>query len=611
MAEPVPETFPEIIEPAPAAPVSEAITPAPPVAMEEPTVATTVPQEQSAIEPAMRPTLEPALEPALDLAPPASHDEPIAERRHPLRFVWHMDADGRFGVGSDEFIELVGPRTMAAAWPAVERHRRRDLKLDPDNQVARAIATHETWSGIVVSWPVDDFNERLPVELSGLPVFDRDRSFRGYRGFGVCRDIERINDLARERRERAGRRRSAAGAAATRRGRGCAARNGSAGNRRRQRGTGCAEQLERPLARPALTARAEQYCAGSANVVPFRQSQPTEPKTPPPLSPVERRAFRELAQELTSRLRGSGPAAEDDGAEAEPAATPASAPAAAAPSDAAILEQTLLDRIPIGILVYRHDSLVYANRHFLEWSGYESRAAIEESGGLNTLFAGPAADARAKMAARKLLDPHPGRSTNCRPRAACSPCPGTALRRWRWSSPTAKPKRRPTRRNARSLPPKAKTTTVKSILDTVADGIVTLDPQGRIADANARAAALFGKSSGDLTGRSFGELFAPESDRAARDYFDRVVNGSNGTRQRARCRGAAGQNRLAPLALTIARLGSDRFAAMFHDTTLRRQSEEELRNAKREAAKAAAAKTESWPNSWPRSATRSARRSMP
>ena len=77
-----------------------------------------------------------------------------------------------------------------------------ELKLDPDNQVARAVATHETWSGIVMSWPVDDSSERLPIELSGLPVFDRDRSFRGYRGFGVCRDIERINQLARARRER-------------------------------------------------------------------------------------------------------------------------------------------------------------------------------------------------------------------------------------------------------------------------------------------------------------------------------------------------------------------------------------------------------------------------
>ena len=76
-----------------------------------------------------------------------------------------------------------------------------ELKLDPANQVARAMASRETWSGITVAWPVDDAAEPLPIELSGLPVFDRDRRFRGYRGFGVCRDIGRINQLVRTRRD--------------------------------------------------------------------------------------------------------------------------------------------------------------------------------------------------------------------------------------------------------------------------------------------------------------------------------------------------------------------------------------------------------------------------
>src|SRR3974390_1166089 len=128
-------------------------------------------------------------------------DGHAAERRHPLRFVWQMDTDGRFVVGSDEFMELMGPRTTAA-FGRLWREIAADLNLDPDGQIARAVATRETWSGITVPWPVDDAGERLPVELSGLPVFDRDRVFRGYRGFGVCRDLDRINHLARARRER-------------------------------------------------------------------------------------------------------------------------------------------------------------------------------------------------------------------------------------------------------------------------------------------------------------------------------------------------------------------------------------------------------------------------
>src|SRR6202008_1964268 len=78
-----------------------------------------------------------------------------------------------------------------------------ELDLDPHNQIADAVASRETWSGITVSWPISPppgpdrhLELRLPIELSGLPVFDRDRNFRGYRGFGVCRDLAQINGLA-------------------------------------------------------------------------------------------------------------------------------------------------------------------------------------------------------------------------------------------------------------------------------------------------------------------------------------------------------------------------------------------------------------------------------
>ena len=173
-------------------------------AKSEPTPATTEPEaepETLALLPVEETPPETAAPPSPQISGSVAQSESTAERRHPLRFVWQMDADGRFVVGSDEFMELIGPRTTAAfgrLWSEIAA----ELKLDPEIQVARAVATHETWSGIVVFWPVDEGGERLPVELSGLPVFDRDRNFRGYRGFGVCRDIARINQLARARRVR-------------------------------------------------------------------------------------------------------------------------------------------------------------------------------------------------------------------------------------------------------------------------------------------------------------------------------------------------------------------------------------------------------------------------
>jgi signal transduction histidine kinase len=372
-----------------------------------------------------------------------------AERRHPLRFVWDMDADGRFTIASDEFLQLTGPRAalLGGRWPEIAA----ELKLDPQDQIANAIRSRETWSGITISWPIAAASDsgphaelRLPIELSGLPVFDRDRKFRGYRGFGVCRDLARINGLARPT---PGPKTGAPVTAAT------------------------TPPDSVAIAVPDQAATASGFDPALANVVPFRPAVPVEPKTAPSLSPIERRAFRELARELTSRLRGTHAAAAaeavaqeaaanqalshdelrqvlsqalnqkdgDDGAEPHqnpeprvdenPAAEPGAqadegssaqsqvptgaqtqvyseahsqasadaAPASAEPQVQPPLEPLItpafLDRIPLGILVYRHDALLYANRQFLEISGYGDVAAIEAAGGPSGLFAEPGASA--------------------------------------------------------------------------------------------------------------------------------------------------------------------------------------------------------------------------
>src|SRR5262249_43945921 len=88
---------------------------------------------------------------------------------------------------SEEFRTLVGAPTAALLgrpWGEISAA----LGLDPEGHVARAVATRDTWSGISIAWPIEGAEERLAVVLSGLPMFDRKRAFRGYRGFGICRD---------------------------------------------------------------------------------------------------------------------------------------------------------------------------------------------------------------------------------------------------------------------------------------------------------------------------------------------------------------------------------------------------------------------------------------
>ena len=52
-------------------------------------------------------------------------------------------------------------------------------------------------------------------------------------------------------------------------------------------------------------------------------------------------------------------------------------------------DKALLDLVPVGVLIYRLDRLLYANAAFLERMGYASLHALEEAGGLDALYVEP------------------------------------------------------------------------------------------------------------------------------------------------------------------------------------------------------------------------------
>ncbi|HEX4408102.1 MAG TPA: ATP-binding protein [Xanthobacteraceae bacterium] len=520
--------------------------------------------------------------------PDVTPEEPPTERRHPLRFVWHTDADGRFAVGSDEFSELVGTRTMTVfgrPWNDIAA----ELKLDTDSRVAKALASHETWSGLVVSWPVDDSSDRLPVELSGLPVFDRDRNFRGYRGFGVCRDIARINQLVRARREQPAtviptplpQQPQAEPIAA-------APEPTPVAPPTPAEPPAIVEahyEPERPA--PIVVPPPPTLAPAAANVVPFRQSPAApEPKAPPTLSPVERRAFRELAQELTARLRA--PEENPAPAKTEPDAEPAQAAPAAVPTTEAVNEHGLLDRIPVGILVYRHDALLFANRHFLEWSGYDSLATIEAGGGVNMLFVAPSAEALGEGEGPQTLSILSQRGEKLPTEGRMFTVP------WNGASALALILTNGKSQSVRSALAAAETENhaLKAILDATTDGVLTLDSEGRIVAANARAASLFCRATGDFAGLDFATLLTPESETVAKDFFARTKSNSTAPGHALDVTARTADERAVPLAMTLSPIGDGTFSAAFRDVTTFRQMQDELRGAKRETMRAGAAKAE-------------------
>lgn len=109
------------------------------------------------------------------------------------RFVWKIDAAGCFSSISHEFAEAVGPKAAA-----VEGMSFSDLaalfNLDPEGKIAELLKRRDTWSGKTIYWPVEGTSLAVPIDLAALPTYTRARDFDGFRGFGIVRIADAVED---------------------------------------------------------------------------------------------------------------------------------------------------------------------------------------------------------------------------------------------------------------------------------------------------------------------------------------------------------------------------------------------------------------------------------
>ena len=587
------------------------------------------------------PEFEPDREPSPEVEavadePPQPTGEPAPDaRRHPLRFTWQMDAEGRFSLGTEEFTHLIGTRTASGfgrPWDEIATA----FGLDPDGRVLKAIATRATWSGITLQWPADG-GERLPVELSGLPVYDGDQNFAGFRGFGVCRDLEALTRLAALRQheffnEHPTPTQSVDGVAAN----GLPADDAKAPAAAELPPVPPLEASTTP-ARPHLTAvepphptDLETAVEPPKNVLPFRPIG--EPKAPV-LTPVENHAFDELARQLAARLdneplaTATPPVATDARDQAfEPPATaeppkpgnekPANEKTAnekpdwlAHPEPPARGEsrrdRALLDLVPVGVLIYRLDRLLYANRAFLERMGHASLHALEEAGGLDALYVEPGVSTTSSTSdtgTPVTISAGPAALGHAPPRAAearlftISWDGETALALIFASAGAEQAVAAAIAAPQPSAVGHANAEDLGAILDTSAEGIVMFDAGGQLNSCNRGAEALFGYDGADIVRRNLTELFAPESQRAVRDYLEAIKGPGAASLLDRGCEalGRAPGGDLIPLSVKIGRTRADgpNFFAVFRDLSQTKKTEVELQQARRLADRAANAKAD-------------------
>jgi PAS domain S-box-containing protein len=558
------------------------------------------------LEAASAAPVEGAPEPS-SLAAPSAEASPSAEpsaqpHRHPLGFLWRMDAEGRFSLGSDDFTRLIGARTAAGfgrPWQEVAE----EFGLDPAGRVVEAIATRDTWSGITVYWPVDG-GGRLPVELSGSPVYDATQNFAGYRGFGICRDLDSLAHLADLRRLET------------------------------------FADPPAPLVLAADIAPTDSETSAQSdpdepveppkNVVPFRS--PGDARSPG-LTPAENGAFDELARQLSARLDPENRNAPEGAVTVESSPVPVEPPVPqstvgrtepAAPIEwlqpgeppargETRRDRTLLDLLPSGILIYRLDRLLYANPAFLERLGYDDLHSLEQAGGLDALYVEPGvstASSTSEAGTPVTISAGHGAYKPSAPTEArlftiswdgdsalalmLSPAPsvqeaqGAAIQPMRVTPPA------PLLASTAPEAGLANAEDLGAILDTTTEGIVMFDAEGDIQACNRSAEALFGHDGGVFVRRNFTDLFAPESQRAVAEYFESIKSASHAGLLSRDLQVRSGKGGTMGLSVTMGRTRPDgpNFFAVFRDQAQSKRSENEVQQARRLADRAANAKAD-------------------
>jgi PAS domain S-box-containing protein len=137
---------------------------------------------------------------------------------------------------------------------------------------------------------------------------------------------------------------------------------------------------------------------------------------------------------------------------------------------------------------------------------------------------------------------------------------------------------------------------LKTVLDTATDGVVVIEPDGRIVSANRSAEALFGYDATELTARSFADLFVPDSRAAALGYLASLGHAGLGglINEGREFTGQVRQGGAIPLFMTLGRIADDseRVCAVFRDITPWKKAENDLNATLREAERASAAKSD-------------------
>ncbi|GJD41101.1 Cell-division control histidine kinase PdhS [Methylobacterium bullatum] len=597
--------------------------------------------QKAIVEPAL-PQAEEAPEPA-GLSPvaegvPSPQDTPSMQTG---RLVWRSDADDRLTDISGAAAASVKPAMLGRTWSALSQTR---TLLDAEGLLL-ALAQRRTFRAISVTLQPDGAPDAMDLDISGTPTRRAGDEFSGFNGFAMVRpsvspsaqDVVASTDDAEASPDQSPSERPVPEAAGG---------IGTVSDPAEVTApvTSLSKSTGSPVSSgvPAIDAAALPPVAEPSPFLIADAASPVveadAPPAPPPLvsesdappeqvefatepssdaqsgwstlqdshlSSHEHAAFREIARALGARFAGDSESDDevttDDERPASGSVTPFPSAMARnvepAPEGPNAAVAATLERLPGGVMIYRDDSVLFANGRLLTMAGFADLAELTASGGLDRLFGGLIPHERSADGAPALLTTRTGDRLSVDIQASEVDWTGAPAQLLLVRDAVAgEPARERAAMQIADAFAGARAADAQAVLDSLEDGVVTLDRNARIIGLNRSAAATFGLDPREVVGAGILSLFAPESAVAVLAS----VHGIAGPAQAAQsqpvpdviARAAAG---MLPMLIHVAPLaGRDdgRMVMTVRDVRATRSVEAESSNARRAAEYASARKSD-------------------
>ncbi|MCF6321630.1 MAG: PAS domain-containing sensor histidine kinase [Rhizobiaceae bacterium] len=493
-----------------------------------------------------------------DQVPEQSDEFVLSDQGEPVRFAWTTNTEQVFTSVTPELGKAVGPNSaniVGRKWSDVATV----FGFDSNGEINDLLKKRDTWSGKSVLWPVQGTDLHVPVDLAALPSFSSGRNFDGFRGFGIVRMLDTIVDPDET---------------------GLSLVDGPL----------TTEQSEEEAAVDHVMAED----SNATNIVELKIARDSQ-KEPPAenlderangLSNGENRAFHEIGRNLRDFSVDEKFAKRQEAANIIPEDIP--------DLESENLEQqvdtSLLEKLPVPVLVYRDDVTLFANSELLNLTGYSDLDELRQAGGINALFGGEDSEELVDENETVLSDKEGGQM---RVKAHLQSVPWDKQRALLLSFRQPRHEKLPI--NEKIVLDMMRVSELQNILDTATDGILIVDQDGIIQSINQSAEALFGQADDEVSEKPVSVLFAAESHEAISEYLANMENPSaesllNDGREVI---GVEAKGGLIPLYITIGKIGaSDKYCAILRDMTPWKKTQGELIDAKKLAEDASDQKTE-------------------